>query len=231
MNSQTAVSGASAETGVAAIVRVLVVLALTLPGVQWLATSQTIWAVSLDQLPKGQILYLLSKLAALYAIAVFTLQLSYGIAGARARSMLGVDLGLRFHRALGFGVLFLLLAHAGLFIGAVSVRAGHFASQYALPDLFGGYYVSRIALGWWAGVGVLLAMTVALCRAQLKRVWRFAHWLSIPAAAAVVVHSWSIGTESRMPIMLIAYLCMGALLFLATYLRFQFSANSRNSVA
>ncbi len=173
----------------------------------------------------------MSKLAALYAIAVFALQISYGISGARARLMLGIDLGLQFHRALGFSVLFLLLAHAGLFVAAVSVRAGHFASQYALPDLFGGYYVSRIALGWWAGVGVLLAMTVALCRAQLKRIWRFAHWLSIPAAAAVVVHSWSIGTESRMPVMLIAYLCMGALLFLATYLRFQFSANPKNTAA
>lgn len=219
MNERTAALDFPAVFSVPTIAKVLIVLVLTLPGVQWLATSQSLWAVPYDQLPKGQILYLLSKLAALYAIAVFTLQLAYGVIGARARASIGVELGVPFHRTLGLLTLFLLLAHAGLFIAGVSSRTGHFAIQYALPDLFGSYYVSRIALGWWAGLFVLIAIASALFRARLRTVWRYAHWLSIPAAVAVVVHSLSIGTESRMPAMSIAYGCMGSLLVLATYLR------------
>jgi hypothetical protein len=227
MNERTVTLDVPEAPGVPTIARILVILVLALPGVQWLATSQTIWAVPFEQLPKGQIPYLLSKLAALYAIGAFALQLAYGIAGARVRSLLGVELGVSFHRAMGFITLSLLLAHAGLFVGAVSFRAGHFATQYALPDLFGTYYVSRIALGWWAGVFVLVAIAAALLRARLLRVWRYVHWLSIPAAVAVVVHSLSIGTESRMPVMLIAYTCMSALLLLAVYLRLQHGVKTK----
>jgi hypothetical protein len=229
MNAPIARVPLAASFDLSLISTVLIVLVLTLPGVQWLSTSQSIWAVQFNQLPKGQFLYLLSKLAALYAIALFALQLSYGLAGAAARSTLGLELGVRFHRALGVGTLCLLLAHAGLFVAAGSYRTGHFAVQYALPNLFGSYYVSRIALGWWAGVGLLLAAGFALGRARLGRTWRYVHWLSVPAAVAVVVHSLTIGTESRMPIMLLAYGCMAALLFIATFLRIRLGARNKNS--
>jgi len=226
MNDRAWSLGLPAAWDPAALSRVLVVLVLTLPAVQWLATSQSIWEVPFDLLPKGQFVYLLSKLAALYAIAVFALQLAYGLCGTRARSLLGIDRGVQFHRAMGLLTLSLLIIHASLFVAGVSLRTGHFAAQYAIPDIFGSYYVSRIALGWWAGVALVVSVAGALGRARLKRAWRYVHWLSIPAAAAALVHSLSIGTESRMPVMLAAYGCMAALLFIATFLRMKLKTNN-----
>jgi predicted ferric reductase len=226
MNDRALTLGFPGVIDFAALSKVLVVLVLALPAVQWLATSQSIWAVPFDRLPKGQFVYLLSKLAALYAIAVFALQVAYGLCGTRARSLLGIERGMGFHRSVGFLVLSLLFTHAALFVAGVTVRTGHFAMQYAVPDIFGGYYISRIALGWWAGVVLIISVVCALGRGWLRHIWRCVHWLSFPAAVAVVVHSLSIGTESRMPLMLIAYGCMAALLFIATFLRIRLAAKS-----
>jgi predicted ferric reductase len=205
--------------GLPALAQFLIILILALPAVQWLGSSQSLWAVPFGHLPRGQLAYLLSKLAALYAIALFALQIAYGLAGARARDLLGLERGLRFHRSLGLATLGLMLSHAALFILGAMMRTGHFPVHFALPDIFADYYVSRIALGWWAAVALLVAAACALFRAQLGRWWRAVHWLSIPAGVAAVLHSLSIGTESRMPVMVAAYGCMAALLSLAIYLR------------
>lgn len=191
---------------------------VVLPGIQWLATADSVWAYPEHTLPTGQLLYLLSKLFALYAIAALAIQVSYGLLGAR-RGALHLEYGLAFHRALGLVVLVLLLAHALAFIAAASWRTGHFASQFALPDFSHGYYRARIAVGWWAGVGLIVAVLAALARGVLSQAWRRAHWLALPASIAVVVHSLSIGTESRMPAMLIAYGAMGCLILLSVALR------------
>lgn len=212
--------------GVQAFAHLLIVMILTLPAVQWLSTSQSIWMVRFERLPPGQLPYLLSKLAALYAIATFALQLAYGLAGVRVRTLFGHERGMRFHRVLGLTTLGLLLVHAALFVGGASIRIGHFAIQFALPNLFADYYVSRIALGWWAALALIVAAACALYRAHLARWWRYAHWLAVPAAPAALIHSLSIGTESRMPVMLVAFGCMAALLLLATFLRLQLSGES-----
>jgi predicted ferric reductase len=205
--------------GLPALAQLLIILILSLPTVQWMASSQTLWLVPFDHLPRGQLAYLFSKLVALYALAVFALQLAYGIAGTRARALLGFERGLKFHRALGLTTLSLLLIHASLFILGAFLRTGHFPVHFALPSIVADYYVSRIALGWWAGVALILAALCAIFRAQIGRWWRVVHWLSIPAAAAAAIHSLSVGTESRMPVMLAAYACMALLLFVAFFLR------------
>ena len=219
MTRPTAASALPRSYGLPAVAELLVVLILALPAVQWLANSQTLWMVSFDHLPRGQILYLFSKLAALYAIAVFMLQLAYGLAGGRARTSLGLERGLHFHRALGLTTLGLLLLHASLFLLGATLRTGHFPVHFALPDISADYYVSRIAFGWWAAVALVVAMVCAIFRARLGRWWRLAHWLSIPAGLAALVHSLSVGTESRMPVMLVAFGCMGLLVSLAIFLR------------
>jgi hypothetical protein len=219
VNTRTALVSSLKSYGLPALSQLLIVLVLALPAVQWLATSESIWIVPIERMPKGQVVYLLAKLAGLYAIAIFGLQLAYGLAGARVRPMLGQERGVHFHRSLGLVTLTLLLAHATLFIVGASMRIGHFAVQFALPDLFGDYYLSRIALGWWAGLAIIIGAVAALLRGLLGRWWKLAHWLSLPAAPALAIHSLSIGTESRMPVMMAAYLCMAALLVIAAFLR------------
>jgi hypothetical protein len=61
MNNRAGSLGLPASIDVAAVSRVLVVLVLTLPAVQWLATSQSIWEVPFVQLPKGQFVYLVPR--------------------------------------------------------------------------------------------------------------------------------------------------------------------------
>jgi hypothetical protein len=197
----------------------LVSTMMVLPGVQWLMNSAS--AISVAELPDGQLIYLLSKLAGLYAIAFASVQIAYGLAGAHGRRTLDLDFGVGLHRALGLTVLGLAFAHAALFVWCVSVRTQHFASHYAFPIFGEGYYVERISLGWYALVAIAVAVVVALLRTRIGNAWRIIHWLAVPAGVAIAVHSLSIGTETRMPLMQIAYSAMAMLLALGAFLRFR----------
>jgi predicted ferric reductase len=208
--------GAHREPFVRTLLLLLALLSVLLPGLQWLGTAQTLWAWPDHAVPTGQVLYLLSKLFALYAIVALVLQISYGLLGP-ARVALDLEYGMRFHRALGLVTITLFLLHAASFVGAASWRTGHFAAQFAWPDFSHGYYRERISIGWWAGLALLCVVAVAIGRARLGRLWRYAHWLAFPAAIGVVVHSVSIGTESRMPFMLAAYGAMASVFLLAAY--------------
>src|ERR1700692_678744 len=81
-----------------------VIAALCLPGVTWLSTTGNIADYWRYEVPPGQVAYVLSKLAALYAFVVFWMQLIYGLLGHAGRTRLGIERGYTFHVQLGITV-------------------------------------------------------------------------------------------------------------------------------
>jgi hypothetical protein len=183
-----------------------VIGALCLPGVTWLSTTGNIADYWRYDVPPGQVTYVLSKLAALYAFVVFWMQLIYGLLGHAGRTRLGIERGHAFHVKLGSTVLALVALHAALFVLGASVRTHTFASQYLTPSFASGYYRTVITLGIIAAVLVVLAAFCASTRRLWTRAWRLGHWAVIPAFALASVHSLSIGSESRIAPMTILYM-------------------------
>ena len=183
----------------------MLIAAFCLPGVAWISTVGDLADYWRYDVPDGQVVYLASKLVGLYAIAAFWLQLMYGLLGPRLRARYGLEFGNRFHRRLGVVVLTLILAHLALFIAGVSMRTNHLALHFLVPTFTDGYYRMIITLGWLGGVLVVLGMLNAGLRRRIGRLWRFGHWLMTPAFVLVVVHSWLIGSESRIVPMNVFY--------------------------
>ena len=161
--------------------------------------------------PPGQVIYLLSKLAGLYAFVVFWMQLMYGLLGPRDRALLGVELGNEFHRKLGGLVGVLIVVHVAFFVGGVSIRTHHFASQYLTISFSHGYYRSIISLGIVAVLLVAVGFCAALARRALRRHWRLGHRVLLVAFVLAFIHSISIGSESRVSPISVLYAVMGLL--------------------
>ena len=188
-----------------AAVQWFIIAALCLPGVTWLSTTGNIVDYWRYDVPPGQVMYVASKLAALYAFVVFWLQLIYGLLGHAGRTRLGIERGHSFHVKLGSLVIALVALHAGLFVLGASVRTHQFASQYLTPSFASGYYRMVITLGIVAAVLVMFAAFFAGARRLWMRAWRLGHWAVIPAFALASVHSLLIGSESRIEPMTILY--------------------------
>jgi uncharacterized membrane protein YkvI len=189
-----------------AAVQWAVIAALCLPGVTWLSTTGNIADYWRYDVPPGQVIYVLSKLAALYAFVVFWMQLIYGLLGPAGRTRLRIERGHAFHVNLGSTVIALVALHAALFVLGASVRTHTFASQYLTPSFASGYYRTAITLGIIAAVLVVIAVFCASARRLWRRVWRLGHWAVIPAFALASVHSLLIGSESRIEPMTILYM-------------------------
>jgi hypothetical protein len=202
-----------------AFAQVLTIILLSIPGVTWISSVGDITAYWQYEVPAGQILYLLSKLAGLYAFVVFWMQLMYGLLGAHARERLRVELGNEFHRKLGAIVCVLIVAHVALFISGVTVRTHHFASQYLTVSFSSGYYRSIISLGIIAALLVVVGVAAALVRHVFHRGWKFGHWALLLAFGLAFFHSISIGSESRTSPVSALYALMGALVPMALVLR------------
>lgn len=201
-------------------VKWLLVGLLCIPGVTWLSTAGDPVDYWQYEVPPGQFTYLLSKLAGLYAVVVFWLQLLYGLLGSRGRELLHVELGNRFHRRLGVIVALLVVAHFALFVAGATIRTEHFASQYLVPSFSHGYYRVITTVGLFGAVLLLAGVCVGLTRRRIGSFWRFGHWIVIPAFILGVIHSLLIGSESRISPMTVLYGLMGVTVAAAAAIRF-----------
>ena len=189
------------------------------PGLAFVMTAGDIREYFHYDVPDGQFLYILSKLTGLYAAVLLWLQVMGGLI--RPAGIVGGEAPgfLRRHRVLGLAATLLLLIHAGLFVAAVSLRNGHFAWALLWPHFDLGYYRQMLSLGLiaaWLLMGVIVA---GLVRSRLGGLWKWIHRLSVPALVLVLVHSFFIGTETRVGPMPYVYLIMAASLLAAAFWR------------
>ena len=145
--------------------------------------------------PPGQSLYVLSKLAALYALTLACLQLMWALAkmtGWVKRAYLSQAL----HRTLGISVVGMMSLHVALFVAAASLRKQQLAMGVLFPN-FDGYYNTAVTLGLFAAASICVVAVAGALRAAGARAVKWLHMLAIPAAALAMLHSALIGTDTR----------------------------------
>ncbi|MGR9116098.1 MAG: hypothetical protein ACU85E_10055 [Gammaproteobacteria bacterium] len=168
-----------------------------IPGWVFFKTEGDLSVYFLYQVPKGQFLYLLSKLCGLYAFFCFGLQLLQGLLASCGYNFLQSKNVSASHRHLGGWVLILLLLHISLFVVAVSLRNGHFAYKLLLPNFFESYYPAMVSWGLIAGCLLLLTVSAAIFFRSRRGLWLWGHRLAWPAFFLALYHSYSIGSETR----------------------------------
>jgi predicted ferric reductase len=199
---------------------VLVLGLMMMPVLIWWESVGDITIYLEYETPPGQVSYIFSKLAGLYAIMLLWLQvvlaLTKGTPAGRTLSFWN----LRFHRYLGIGAFAFILMHAALFLTAVSVRKGHLAYGVLLPKFGEGFYAFAVALGVLALYGSIMVVIAGYLRTRGVRTAKWLHRISLAAVAAALVHCLLIGTETRSVLMLAVYSLMSAALVVALYCRF-----------
>src|SRR5690349_8327106 len=124
----------------------LVTMALSLALSTWAASSGDLWSYFSDEVPPGQLLYVLSRACALTALVLVWIQMLAGLTIA-SRGTLSPRITIDWHRHLGTAVILLLLMHWTLFVTGVSLRNGKFGTDYIIPSTTHGFYRAITSLG------------------------------------------------------------------------------------
>jgi len=189
--------------------RLIVAILLIMPGLIWYRQTGDIGFYFSEGVPDGQLLYVLSKLAGLYALLFVALQIMAALLG-----YLGTPLAPckgNSHRLIGIVTLCLAVAHLMLFFTAVSIRQDAPALGMFLPS-FVDYYHTRLAFGLFALWGLLVVLVAGVMRAYRKEtVTRWLHKLYWVVIALVYLHALAVGTEAQSSAGLLFYGLLGAL--------------------
>jgi predicted ferric reductase len=194
-----------------------VAIVLCMPVVVWSISVGNPLDYLFQPVPAGQTLYVVAKLAGLLAICMFWAQAILALAR-RTPALKGFPASsLTLHRRMGLATVVLVIAHAGFFVAAASLRKKELAIDLLLPNFTHGYYsmfVSFGAIGFW----MLMMAAFAGWRASYgHRAWKSMHMLWPVAFMLTFAHAYAVGTESRYGVMryvslLIAISLMVALL-------------------
>lgn len=150
--------------------------------------------------PPGQALYVLSKATALLVYILMWWQIMLGIFK---------SLNTKRHIMLGMSLLFLIMAHISLFIGAVSTRQEKLNLDILLPSFSHGYYKTGLSLGVVAFIFILIASTAGIFRQQMHKLWKFGHGLVYLTFVFATIHGLMIGSD--MSSRLFYYVVYGAM--------------------
>jgi DMSO/TMAO reductase YedYZ heme-binding membrane subunit len=196
----------------------------------WMASvNDPMSYVRLDGLPPGQQLYLIAKLAGLFALCLFWLQCMLALAR-HAPVVPGFPVSdLRLHRHLGVATALLILAHVVCFIVAASLRTGQASWDLLLPDFSHGYYRFYLGLGAIAFWIVCLTVFAGWRVARGQRNWKAVHRLWPAVFGLAFLHAFAIGTESRFGAMRTLVVFIVASLIIAGTTRFLRSRRDRSS--
>ena len=185
----------------------MVIASLVIPGLTWLLTTSDLQSYFAYQNLDGQFLYVLSKLFGLYAVVFVWLQLLGGLLKPQVEKYYS-PLSVRFHKTMGSVSFLLVILHVILFITAVSLRNDHIAWKLLIPKFDQGYYAFMLTMGLLAlglmTIGIL-ARGVLLRYSSAKR-WM--HRFIFVAFYMVLLHSYTIGSETRVGAMKFLYLLM-----------------------
>jgi len=146
--------------------------------------------------PPGQVYYELSKLVGLMAFWLMLLQLMTGLLG--HTQLVSSYWSQNKHKALGILTVAMIIAHIGLFVTAVSLRTGHISLGLLIPSFSQGYYKLMLAFGVMAfWLLTIVVLSGAMRTKKTHPFWRLAHKLTLVIYVFVLLHSLSIGSETR----------------------------------
>lgn len=188
--------------------RAIVAILLTVPAIVWLINLGEPLAYLSHRVPTGQILYIFSKLFALYALAFMTTQVFLGIQGRRS------DL-FRFHPTVGALTAIFVLLHLAAYIIAATLRSKHSALDVLIPTFNKGFLKLSVSLGVIAVYLLIAVMISGFLLLKRKRAFRFLHWLAYAVVMLGFLHSFFIGSETRQPVVAGYYAILLAAVFAA----------------
>lgn len=190
----------------------LFIALLAIPAFVWAVTVGDLWSYFSHNVPKGQILYLFSKLCGIYALYLMAAQVIVGIQG-RQSSLF------HYHRRLGITTACMVISHLGLFIVAASLRTGHVTWDNFVPAFNQGFYKGAVSYGI---VGAYL-MTAVICSGLAFRrmgvISHYVHRLAYGVIGLGWLHSFLIGTETRSAVLLSYYSSLMAIIVAAWALK------------
>ena len=204
----------------------LILLLLTIafvPAIIWLQSIDDITLYIEYDVPPGQIFYILSKLAGLYAVFMLCVQVILGLIN---RTPLAAKIGflnIQFHRNFGLATFTVLLLHIVFFMTAVSIRQEHIAYKLLLPNLDNGFYNIAVSLGVFAFYGLLIVIMAGFVRKRLgssKKTWKWIHRISFIALVLTLAHCILIGSETRYFMIMMTFALIISMLLLALYYRY-----------
>ncbi|MGH1461893.1 MAG: hypothetical protein ACRBB6_07650 [Neptuniibacter sp.] len=175
------------------------------PALLWLKHTGDLSLYFSEQMPPGQIPYIFSKLAGMYALLIMFWQVSITmlerLSNALGRKAEICWLGLP-HRMTGTIVFGLVVAHFLLFFSGVSLRQGYPAFGLFLPNLK-DYYHIHVSFGLFAFWGLCIVVATGIVsgiKGTPLSKWHNFFYVSL---GLTCLHAFSIGSEvaSQMGIM------------------------------
>ncbi len=178
--------------------RLLLIAVFVIPFFTWIDRLGNPFEYFQLDLPPGQLLFSLSKLAALYAISMLWLQVMYGLLKGNVFAHHALPhWSVNAHRYLGIATLVMVMSHVFLFLAAVTLRTHSLPLHFLMPNFTDGYYAGAVSLGWCALVGLLVVATIGLLRSNMQGVWLWAHRLSLGVIVLALVHAQLVGSEAQ----------------------------------
>lgn len=182
------------------------------PALIWMEQTGNIAFYLSDEVPAGQLPYILSKLFGLYALVFVLWQFLTSIINVLTnRSYLSDKWQLPSfsHKVTGLLIISLVALHLGLFFTGVTLRQGYPAWPLLLPN-FKDYYHIRLTLGLLAFWSLILVAFSGLLRTLFRSSSAgIAHKLYAAAFVMIYFHALSIGSETGSGVGLLFYGLLG----------------------
>ncbi len=157
--------------------------------------------------PQGQLLYVISKLLGLIAITLVGLQVT--LVHLRQYAWFKrVSWSKQSHKILGLTLFIAVCLHVGLFVSAASLRSGHVALGPLSIRLSQGFYDQMISLGAMAFYLMVVVVILGMLIFRSRKYIALKRWhgvLVLLATTLAMVHSVSVGSETRSAPMLLFY--------------------------
>lgn len=177
------------------IVSLICVNAIILPLVLFLSTTDLDIYFN-HSVPPGQFLYVCSKLSALMAISLFCLQLTLKNLSIAYPSFANTN---NSHRLVGLLTLASILLHVFLFASAVFIRSDHIPIGLFTFRFSHGYYNLMVTLGLIGFIFMVLAVSTIVFFKKFLSFSKDIHYQSMLFVyVLVLIHSLTIGTETRL---------------------------------
>jgi len=200
------------------------------PLIVWLISVKNPVAYLIKDVPPGQALYIVSKLAGLFALCAFWGQCILALAARAPVLREFPTVRQHQHKVIGLLTLVLVLTHISLFFVAASLRGGAPAWTLLWPNFSHGYYNAMVSLGLIAVWLLLLGVYAGWRTARGSRAWKKVHMIWFAVFLLVFIHAYAIGSESRYGAMRYVLLFIATSLVAATLSRIGIRARAKWAV-
>lgn len=205
----------------------LITVVLVAPAMAWWWSVGDPSVYFTHDLPVGQGLYAFAKLAGLLGFALLWVQAVLGMAPRVPLFRAMPAISRSTHIWLGSSAALLIVAHVGLFVAGSSLRKKTVAWDLLLPNLDHGYYFQMITLGAVALYLLILGLLAGWRLHHGQRRWKAVHMLWPVVFVLALVHSLTIGSESRYGALAYVFYFMGSSIALIALARLAVWRRSR----